>query len=454
MSIRPPRILIGIALAGLLLGRAQAAPETSTKSVFDGGGDIRLRYESFDKIPVAFDPPGVARGGENDYFRFRTRLWGSADVGGVRAYARLLNEFRHVLEPDNSTAWVWPDEAIVDQLYLESNGLFDGALDFRLGRQDLRYGQGRIIVDGTPKDGSRTFYCDALKLVLHPADKTTVDLLAIYNQPEAGLEIGNLDRDLTGFDKSANDLTESGGGVYATFNAWEHLPFELYYFFKDESAWETLTNGVSVARAGRRTHTVGARALPRLNSQLGFEFEAAVQRGETDDDIDLSGYLLYAGATWNVPRTLHDAKPYLTAACYLLSGDDPGTTGKNEGWNPIWSRATQVSELYSYSFDAEKFFAWSNLLYPHVEAGLDIAKGHKFFVVAGLLLAPEENGSGGGNERGMLYRVRYDFPLASGLVFNKDSLFGHLTAEVLDPGDYHTSDDTAFFARAEISYKF
>ena len=61
MSLRIPRILVVIVLAGVTLSRAQAAPETPTQSVFDGGGDIRLRYEAFDKIPVAYDPPGVAR---------------------------------------------------------------------------------------------------------------------------------------------------------------------------------------------------------------------------------------------------------------------------------------------------------------------------------------------------------------------------------------------------------
>ena len=193
---------------------AQQAAETAPE-IFKGGGDLRLRLEAFDDIPIIADPPGVTRNGENSYFRIRPRLWVSATWDEITLYGRLANEFRHYLEPDTPSAWDWPDEIIVDQLYLDMPNLLDGKVSLRVGRQDMIYGAGRVILEGTPKDGSRTIFFDAVKISLALGPNDTVDVLGIYNRAEAGLEIGPLDRDNTGFDRYSNDMTESGGGVYA-----------------------------------------------------------------------------------------------------------------------------------------------------------------------------------------------------------------------------------------------
>lgn len=207
---------------------AQQPPAARERLTLDGGGDLRVREEMFDNIPIVADPPGITRGGENNTFRIRPRLWGSIGYDNFKLFGRLTQEFRHNLEPDPPSAWDWPDEVIVDQLYLDGKGLCDGLLDVRVGRQDMIYGAGRVLLEGTPKDGSRTLYFDAAKLTWHLGKKSTVDLLGIYNRSEAGLEIGPLDRDVTGFDKYSNDLTESGGGIYAKINEFERMPLEAY----------------------------------------------------------------------------------------------------------------------------------------------------------------------------------------------------------------------------------
>ncbi|MDD5707975.1 MAG: alginate export family protein [Kiritimatiellae bacterium] len=435
---------------------AQEAGGNGQSFKVDGGGDLRLREEAFDDIPIAADPPGVTRGGENNAFRIRPRLWGSATYDQFTLFGRLTQEFRHNLEPDPPSAWDWPDEVIVDQLYLDGKGLMDGLLDVRVGRQDMIYGAGRVLLEGTPKDGSRTIYFDAAKLSWHLGDKTVVDLLGIYNRPEAGLEIGPLDRDVTGFDKYNNDMTESGGGVYAKINEIESVPMEIYYLFKAESCWDSFTNGVApvaVEKPGRDTHTVGARVMPKLNDQFSLEFEGAAQFGETDDDNDVEGYMGYAGVSWLAPVKVASASPLLTAGCYYLSGDDPDTAD-DEGWNPLWARYPQFSELYVYAFDAEKAGYWSNLLYPSLTASLQFEKLHKIYLSAGMMMANEETGPGGGDARGALYVARYDFPLIKGLVGDSDIVYAHLLAEVLDPGDYYKVDDLAYFLRWEVVYQF
>ena len=54
----------------------------------------------------------------------------------------------------------------------------------------------------------------------------------------------------------------------------------------------------------------------------------------------------------------------------------------------------------------------------------------------------------------MLGTLRADFTLGRNILSEKDRLFGHVIAEVLDPGDYYLVDDTAHFLRWEMSYSF
>ena len=60
--------------------------------------------------------------------------------------------------------------------------------------------------------------------------------------------------------------------------------------------------------------------------------------------------------------------------------------------------------------------------------------------------------------KGWLTAARYDFPLriapkgATGL--DRFTIFGHVVAEVFNPGDYYDSSRPAYFLRWEIIFKF
>ncbi len=453
------RLLLGLAGIGVVALMAGAGTEGEVESSAwraTWGGDLRIRQEIFDNIPIIADPPAVTRGGKNNYFRIRPRLWGSLAWEEFTLAGRLANEFRHYIDPDAPSPWDWPDEIVVDQLYFDAKGLLDGKLDLRLGRQDLIYGAGRLILEGTPKDGSRTIFMDAIKLSLHLDEHNSIDLLGIYNKPEARLEIGHYDRDNTGFDKYHNKMRESGGGLYARLLRNTSMPTELYFLVKDESRWDSFGGEplAPVRNPGRRTQTLGARLLPRVNDHLSFEFEGAWQFGTTDDYRDISACMAYGGATVTLPFEVADgAAPKVTTALYYLSGDDPETE-KEEGWNPLWARFIQFSELYIYAWDAEKAGYYSNLVYPHVAASLACDKFHQIKVTAGLLYADEKDGPGGGARRGNFFTARYDFPLGKGLLHREDRLVGHLVGELLDPGSYYNVNQNSWFARWELSYSF
>jgi hypothetical protein len=429
------------------------------------GGDIRIRQVHFDDIPIVADPPGVTRRGENHFFRFRTRLWGQWDpMENVTVKGRVVNEFREWIDPDmdmtpDVSSYDFPDELVVDNLYLEMRNLMDNRLDIRVGRQDMIYGTGKVILEGTPKDGSRTIYFDAAKLTWKGIANTTVDVFGIYNESENKLGINDFDgqpdkRDVTGYTGAFNDNTESGGGVYVKSQCPRTaMPLEAYYIYKDESAWTAVDPDLgNVPVPGREIHTLGGRLLPKLSDTVNAALEVAYQTGETDSNRDTEGWM--ADGVVNMTLPGETMKPVLSAGLYYLSGDDPNTLDEDEGWNPLWARWPQYSELYVYAYDAESAGRWSNLMMPHLDLSMALNKNVRAKAMVALMEANEDDGPGPGKTRGILGTVRVDFNLAEKLLSEHDKLMGHVTVEVLDPDDYYLVDDMAHFARWELTYAF
>lgn len=436
---------------------------------FDAGADLRIRQEVLINMP---NPAGAAtksRATQN-YIRYRPRVWGQVKNEDFKLYMRVTDEMRSYSTPDSGN-YRWPDELFIDNLYLDLYNLFDGLVDIRAGRQDFfgptgpMYGAGRVLCDGTPGDGSRTLYMDAIKATIKFNEKNTLDLLGIYNSPENqfnlghsdGLPAGTAERQLTGGPGEA----EYGGGLYFRSKEVAEVPFELYYFYKRETRSITARTSGTAGGAvpeGRETHTVGGRVMPKLTETLSAEFEGAAQKGEKDGGARTAGFMGYGGLTYK-PLVDSTAKPYFTGALYYLSGDkDQGAGQSDASWDPLWARWPQFSELYAYNTIYGAGY-WSNLVYPHAAAGVDFAPGHKLSSSLGPMYTAVEDdlGGGGGNLRGWLGMVRYDFPLVKnifGLASKRGELYGHVTAEVLEPGDYYASDKTAFFLRWEINAKF
>jgi len=144
----------------------------SSALAFDAGADLRIRQELMDNVP-GLPGGGVlssrARGAYKNHMRFRPRVWGevrldSEESGMFRLYARITDEMRWYVKP-HGNAYTFPDEVILDNLFFEGKGLFDGLFDFAIGRQDIYglYGLDHVFVDGTPGDGSRTVYSDMVR---------------------------------------------------------------------------------------------------------------------------------------------------------------------------------------------------------------------------------------------------------------------------------------------------
>jgi len=422
---------------------------------FDLGGDLRIRQELIDNIPT-----GKGTMPNQNYFRIRPRVWGEAKYENFRLYTRLTDEFREYIQPSNSRKYKTPDEVVVDNLYLDANDLFDGWLDVRAGRQDLAYGSGRVILDGTPFDGSRTIYMDAIKATINfdEEKKNTLDILAIYNRPDNELSMGGLegqtDRQLTSINPRSKNLTEWGGGLYFKSKELEEMPFDLYWMYKRESKADL--NGSKIP--GRWFNTWGIRLMPKYTETISGEFEGAVQAGQQDGGASTHGYMGFAAVKYT-PAVEWTMRPFVKGGIYYLSGDkDRGAGHGDSAWDPVWSRWPQISELYVLNFKDGAGY-WTNLIYPHVETGFDISKMHKLLATAGPMYADEKDGLGGGSGDlyGWLGTICYDFPIMTD-VFGRDdqrgNVTGRLQAEVLDPGDYYMTDTVAYFFRWQIMAAF
>jgi len=429
-----------------------AAPVKQDKGglTFDGGGDLRFRDELKHELPGT----GVDAKKSENMLRLRSRLWGSASYEDYTLYGRLANEFRvYTARPGKNKAGMstydFPDELYIDSLYFDARNVIEDRLDLRVGRQELKYGDGRIISDGSAADGARSAYFDAVKATLHITAKTSLDVFGIYMDDADASAIGPYERPMGTINTTYTDNKESGAGLYLTVGEMTEFPFELYYVWKNE----THSHNVGTKTYGRDFHTFGARLLPKLSERLSAEVELAVQTGETDDGRNLFGYMGYGGLSYVIAPD-SPFKPTITPAVLYLSGDDKPNAGDDNNWNAVFNRTTWFSVLLS---DQYKNYRWANLVYPHLAGSVSVLKNQKVKIHTGPVFCVEDDQAANGTGdtyKGFLATVRYEASLLKGFLGKRSDLNHAVQLEVFEPGDYYETEKTAVFLRYEVNAKF
>lgn len=404
------------------------------------GFDERLRQED-----VFYSPRGALTNTDYVYNRMRTRLFaGLTPVKEVEAYLRFTNEYRYYWEPRHNVH-VLRDEVILDNGYLAIVKPADLPVSAKLGRQDLAYGEGFLILDGGPNDGSRTSYSDGGKFTLEAAD-SVFDALAFYNkgtQPFAIDEAKNFRMD---------DQEIGLYGLYAT-NATllEKQKIEAYYLYKNGKK-SVLTAAGTPKFPDNEIHILGARLSGDLTDELNYAGEAAVQLGEwgEEDQRAFGGYLW---GTYKLPGC--PLKSALTLGYTYLSGDDPDTD-RHEGWDPILSRWPKWSELVLYTLIPENGVGyWTNLQILKLGYGMQPVEKlainfnlQWWFAEENPFLATNPTFFSDGKTRGLnpQANIKYKFTdwLASAVIF-----------EAFQPGSYYQDEvATQFFSRWEFMLTF
>lgn len=412
--------------------RADGAPAANKLEL---GFEERVRSENWDNSTDFNKDLLDAR----HQWRFRTRAWAKLSAGAnTDVVVGLDNESRKLTTPQVPLTL---DETVFETLYLEHR-FADGA-SIRAGRQNLTKGDGFILMDGTPLDGSRTAYSNALDLGW-TSGKSRLDLLVI-SDPYRDKYLPPIHNR----DKSLIEWNESAAGLYWTDASRAKTTLDLYYFYKAETGdTRALTNP---ARQGDRMfHTLGGRVVRDFPCGWSLKAELAGQAGSQDPGSDIRAW----GAQTSVKKTLaaHASQPSLLLGWTGLSGDDPTTTA-NEGWDPLFSRYPKWSELYIYTQASEKGVAyWTNLSMWQAEFRVTPLKPldlrATYYRMGAFHRFPGKPAIyADGTLRGDLYEARADYKV-------NDNWRGHVVGEYMTPGDFYTGTDAGWFFRVEASCNF
>ena len=412
------------------------APEEKV-SPWDWGFRFRLRetgiVNPFDLTYDHFD--------DWHFFRMRSQLWGAYNPNEWwKVHAMLTNEHRRWLKPQDGLGGdgFTVDEVIFESLYMEGKTLNYTPYGFKVGRQNLFYGEGLICWDGGPLDGSRTAYFNA---VLLQGDwgrrRLDVHFISDPEKDEYLPVINSQDRNLIEWD-------ETGAGLYYIDESIGGKKLEAYYFYKNEDDPDGVFPESNI-------HTVGARATGRTWDAFDFGLEWASQIGDRGE----ANRIAWGGYLWGIYEIPRDVLPLdVGLGGFALSGDKP-ETDDYEGWNPVYSRWPKWSELYIYTLVNERGVAywenigagWFNLAWtthPRVEIDWKVYWMWAFEEAPD----PDKDVFGDGNFRGTLSVVRLKWNWT-------EYLSGHFLWEALMPGDYYAEgSDYSHFLRWELYFKY
>lgn len=429
------------------------------------GASIRWRYELWDNVvSLGFNETSNTNKDRN-FLRLRIQVWDNIILNNsTNLYMRIATEPRYHMGPnylvlkDGKRRKFDQDEVFVDNLYLDLKRPLGLPLNLRIGRQDFlgkdMYGEGFLILDGTPADGSRSFYFNAFKATLLLNENNTVDIVFVSNPQrdvylpsihpsyDDGRNINyiNHKRRLTG-------SNERGFWIYGR-HKFGQLTLEPYYIYKKEEKSQILNFSSYV-------HTLGTRIVYRFGDMF-LRGEIAKEWGEFGDGTDRSGLGGYIFIGKKFPKC--PVKPEVELGYVYLSGDDPKTK-KDEGFNPLFSRAPQWNELliYTYIYETRSKGGpipgyWTNLKAPILNLKLYPYKNTELKIGYQKLFAEESVGKGNmfgdGKNRGDLVYLILNYR------FNKN-LTGLFQHEIFNPGNFYYKDaKTANFLRVQLFYQF
>jgi hypothetical protein len=405
----------------------------------------RVRIETWDNSVTL----SRAANAGNSYLRSRTSLMGQwIPSESFEAGVKLTNEFRNYFAP--STNMFHMNEVFFDQLYIKWNtkSILDGVLT--IGRQNIILGEGFVVMDSSPLDGSRSVYFNAIRYDLNLDKKNGITFFGMYQPKIDKLTVLNGNDIDPSFQGDGTwmliEQAEAGAGIYYT-GKFTDVNLQSYYIRKDY-----VDPDAKLGQIKSDVNTLGSRVNAALNKNFSATLEGAYQFGNSGDYKRNS-----FGGYWYVDYNLLSEKTYLpktfTVGMIYLSGDDPGTKD-NEGWDPIFSRWPKWSESFIYTQIKEfsgKPAYWSNIISYYASLKFSFDSQVNFAFDYHHLSAPQSGVAtsfiGTGNVRGDLFIGKLLFDV------NKN-ISGHIIFEHFIPGDYYFSGaNVSNWARMELSYK-
>ena len=421
-------IISGLVLISFISGFAQTKENNSEASKFKFGLVERFRIVNWDNAITLSEAADAG----NSFTRIRTSLFGIwMPSENWELQLKLTNEFRSYFVPQKEFDM---NEIFVDQFYAKYKGAW-GAVT--LGRQNIILGEGFVVMDGHPLDGSRSVYFNAARMDLNISKSDQITLFCSYVPDQ-----DDLLPIINDYEQKLIEQPEIGAGAYYNGNIGK-VNLQGYGIFKKTDEGDNHL-------AESNIYTLGARVKMPLDSKFDLTAEAAYQTGDMED-YARSAFGGYAYLTYKTGFKQSYLPLDFTLGGIYLSGDDP-TTEDVEGWDPLFSRWPKWSESYIYTLVVEnkgKVAYWSNFASIYAKLNFEFVQGLKFNFDYHHMFAPEESApgtfpGGTGSSRGDL--------LIGKLVYNiNKNLTGHLLWEHFEPGDYYFDDaDSYNWVRMEL----
>lgn len=436
-------LLISGTVAAESAKSAEATSAAEKPPLVQYGFEHRIRTENWNNL-VDYS---AATDDERRQLRYRTKVWLSLNTDRADLHLKLNNEFKKQYV---SELRLNMDEVLIENLYVDFKKLAIRGLSLRVGRQDLTRGEGFMLMDGTPVDGSRTLYFNAIDLA-YAWKRSKFEVIAILNPRQDRLLPRIHDQR-----KYLAEWDEQAVGFYYTDRNSKSTDVDAYYFLKKEvHDYRAATH--AQFQPDRHVSTLGARVSRRIRDDITVTGEFAVQWGaqKANPAVSAPAADIHAwGGYGYVRKTFaHRTKPYVLGGTIMLSGDNPSTAAI-ESFDPIFSRYPKWGDLYIYSMTAENGVGyWANNRMLQAEAGFTpwspvtlrttLYVDHAFHPNT----KDETAVFGSGQHRGENLQARMDYTV-------NPRVKGHVTYEIMLPGSFYAARSNAYFFRAEINYSF
>ena len=419
------------------------------------GGDLRVRNEYFNNL-LTLNPGNRLH--EQDYFRFRARVWTSlTPVDDLSLNARLTTEPRQWMKPagyspyKGRTGLDWT-EGLIDGLNMQWRNVLQLPATLTVGRQDIFLGDGWLVGEGTPYDGSWSVYFDAARFTYELKEQHTIfEAIGIIQNAYDDAWLPTINNQ----NRIETEQNEKGAILSVANSSCRAANLSGYFIYKHDDR-------VTAPGDNADIYTLGGRLSGLLGEHWKYSAEGAYQFGHKQDlnikpvttaNRTIDAYGFNSKLTWLAKDKLNNQ---LNVSFEFLSGDNPGS-GNDEMFDVLWGRWPRWSEIGLYSYAAEtRIGQEANLIRLGPGWSISPVKDLDFSAAYYALFAPESVPtreasatlfSNHDNFRGHFVQtvLKYRF---------NPHVSGHLWGECLFPGSYYVNKEPMPFLRAEVAFTF
>ena len=269
---------------------------------------------------------------------YEGRYYGHKGTGDSIGNDKYFNPERHYME------------VVFGQLFFKWKNIANTPLAITIGRQNLHdqgFGNQWLIGDGTPLDGSKTFYFNAARINYAFNEYTSLDLVSLVSFAEDPIVL------YSQVDKSVTNITdEYGGWLWFKHQLSPQFPYRAYYLFKHEVGGGNLQR-----KEISNIHTLGFHIKPE-NKHLWLDAQMAVQAGNYGQVSRKGlGVFMYGGYQHKENNWSIKAGPWYM----YLSGDNPDTESF-ESFNNLYGGYPNDDELFINTWVRESGLSmWTNI---------------------------------------------------------------------------------------------